>query len=1542
MTNVRRFFALSAVASISVAGLAFAPVAANASNRSDYLVTNVDGTTSVESLTASQAASVANNDNVAIVEPDRKVAVTDASVEQVFGLGVSSTAVAGDPIPGRYIVTFNSATAAQVSVASSNVNVLATYTNAINGYTADLTADQLSSLRANPNVTNIEQDRVVSVNGTSDQSGATWGLDRIDQRALPLDGHYKYNYDGTGVTAYVVDTGIYAAHVQFGSRVSASGFTAITDGNGTNDCHGHGTHVSGTIGGSTYGVAKNVTLVPVRVLDCNGSGSTSGVIAGLNWVVGAHQAGVPAVANLSLGGALSTTLNAAVAAAVADGVTVAVAAGNSAADACLSSPSSEPSALTVGASDSADQQASFSNFGKCVDIYAPGVGITSSYIGSPTTYASMSGTSMASPHVAGVAALYLQANPTATPAQVATALTNASTKNVVLKLGAGSPNQLLYSASFANAPAGVPSAVGSVSAASTSGTSVTVTWTTPASNGGAAITDYTVEYAPVSNSSTTLTWTPFAHTATTGTSLVVTGLTTGTPYYFRVSAKNSVGNGPTTQTSSTVTPQIAGLPSAPNGFTAATGRLQITLAWTAPTTTGTSAISDYVIQQSTDGLNFAPITRAASTTTSYTVTGLTAGTPYWFKVAAKNTAGVGAYTAVVSATPLAYTAPGVVTSLTAAAALSAATVTWVAPVDTGGGAITGYAIDYSSDNGATYTGRVTASSTARSYTISGITGGTRYLIRVRAQNQYGTSADATVAVTPTAPLVPSPPVLKTAVSNNYNSETLTWTAPVTNGGSTITNYAVEYSTDGTNWTRSPMIAASATTYGFSTLQGGVAYQFRVIAFNGVGASQPSNEMTATPMAYTVTSEPRALSGVVSGTSAYLSWSVPLSYGGLTVTGYKVYSSTNGVNWTLIGSTDGATRSFSATGLTQGVTYSFKVTALNTVGESAASNIATLTYKIAGTPNPPTSVTASANATAINVVWSGATAGSAPITDYVIEYMTGNTTTWTVYADGVSTATNAVLTGFPVDVPVTLRVKAVNSYGPSPASVSVTVTPRSAVTAPSSPTGVITAAGDTKIGVKWTIPTNNGGGNISGYAVTANPGGNKCATTTTSCVVTGLTNGVLYTFTVTATNAAGTSAPSAASLAMSPVEAPMASAIAQSWGLDRIDQHNLPLDGYISRDGSGLGVTAYVIDTGIFTGSNQFPNLRSGWTAISDGRGTNDCNGHGTHVAGTIGGATYGVAPRATLVPVRVLDCTGSGNLSDVVAGIDWMIADHVAGTPAVANLSLGTDYSASLNDAVARAVADGITVVVAAGNENSDSCTKSPASASGALTVAASTNADAKASYSNWGACVDLFAPGSSIVSAGISGYTSTATMSGTSMASPHAAGVAAALLTNNKWMSPSDVATTMKADATVGALSGVDNSTVNALLFEHQVTAGTVMGFDDGDPALLELFDNSADSASSNFDFGNAAPVAVVKRAVAIKRVSRTAKGVTVTVTAPKGATITLYRNNKVVAKGKNTTFVLAGKVTAAQKFKAVASLNGSLITSSVVMLSVRAPYAP
>lgn len=343
----------------------------------------------------------------------------------------------GDPIPGQYIVVFNDDVAdphgkAQEKALKKNGKMKYSYGAVLKGFAAELSDAAVAELRADPDVAYVEQDQTVSINTT--QTGATWGIDRIDQRNRPLSGTYTYTSTGAGVRVYIIDTGIRTTHAQFGGRASSV--------YGGSDCNGHGTHVAGTVGGSTYGVAKGALLRGVRVLNCAGSGTWSGIIAGMDWVRVNHIK--PAVANMSLGGGFSSSVNTAVNNLSNAGVFVAVAAGNSNASACSFSPASAANVTSVMSSTSSDAKSSFSNFGSCAHLYAPGSSITSAWSTSNTATNTISGTSMASPHVAGVAALYKATFGDASSSTIRTWLINNSTANVITGNPSGTPNRLLF------------------------------------------------------------------------------------------------------------------------------------------------------------------------------------------------------------------------------------------------------------------------------------------------------------------------------------------------------------------------------------------------------------------------------------------------------------------------------------------------------------------------------------------------------------------------------------------------------------------------------------------------------------------------------------------------------------------------------------------------------------------------------------------------------------------------------------------------------------------------------------------------------------------------------------------------------------------------------------------------------------------------------------------------------------------------------------------------------------------------------------------
>lgn len=516
-----------------------------------------------------------------------------------------------------------------------------TFKHAIKGFTGRLTTTAIEEFRRNPKVKYIEQNQVIKLVAT--QSGATWGIDRIDQANLPLSTSYTYNTNGSTVDAYIFDTGVRSDHVEFGGRV-VGGFSSIAAEPTPEDVNGHGTHVAGTVGGSTYGVAKGVTIIPVKVLDATGSGTNAGVIAGLDWAAANHTTR-PAVGNMSLGGGISTALDDAVRRCITDGIVMSVAAGNSNLDASTASPARVQQAITVGSTTNTDAKSSFSNYGTLVDIHAPGSSITSAYFTSSTATAVLSGTSMATPHVTGAAALYLEYAPNSTPSQVEAALKQFSAVGRITGLPAGTVNNLLQ-INYGTVPSLPAPAVPSLSSPANAATNVsiapTLSWLA-----ATAATSYNLEYSTSSTFASNVT----TITGITTTSRAISGLANSTTYYWRVSSTNSTGTSAPSAVRSFTTAAPLAIPVAPTLSAPANAATNVsrtpTMSWNAVT-----GATTYEIQISTVN-TFATVTfgRTGLTARSIRVSPqLGSLTAYFWRVRAVNAAGTGPWSAVRSFT----------------------------------------------------------------------------------------------------------------------------------------------------------------------------------------------------------------------------------------------------------------------------------------------------------------------------------------------------------------------------------------------------------------------------------------------------------------------------------------------------------------------------------------------------------------------------------------------------------------------------------------------------------------------------------------------------------------------------------------------------------------------------------------------------------------------------------------------------------------------------------------------------------------------------
>ncbi|MCA1942000.1 MAG: fibronectin type III domain-containing protein [Yonghaparkia sp.] len=896
--------------------------------------------------------------------------------------------------------------------------------------TAEQALEAAAQLEASPLVVDVQPNyvyRVGEVVETTDafeppysftktQTSTTWGLGRIDQVPSSLDYRYTYDTTGEGVTAYIVDTGIRPTHVEFTGRL-APGFK-LPGFATTGDCNGHGTHVAGTVGGTTYGVAKKVTLVPVRVFGCDGSGDTVGLVQALNWIIADHQVGEPAVINMSLGGPYDVTLNNTVQDAINDGITVVVAAGNDSEPSCYYSPSSATNAITVNAATKNNIDASYSNFGSCSDIYAPGSEVKSADKDSNTDSKILSGTSMAAPHVAGVAARILSHWPELTPAQVAAKI-----------LGEASPFYTglndYFEAICAESPWIAPCANGVLLndpeiilfAAQLQPLLETQNPTITGSPVGTSTLTATVgswlQTAPEPDVDPPLTYqwkrSGTAIPGATGLEYTLTPADVGKTITFTVTG-NVQGFSSLAKTS-TPTAVVTRPPlGAPTGFNLTPLPGRIGVEWSPPAQTG-GTIIDYVIQyrsiSSTTYLTFNDGVGATYFDTE--ITGLSRGASYYVRVAAKDEYGLSTYTPAV----LVKTLTGVTTAptgLTATAAPRSIQLDWSAPSTLNGGTVTDYIVRYRVTGTTTWKTFTDGVSTSTTATVTGLSGSRSYEFAVQARTAFGTSSSATIKKSTLSGL-PTRPATLTATASRTSME-LVWGLPdTTNGGGDVTAYVVKVRRSGTTtWTTVATTASDASSITVPNLSRGISYEFSVAAKTTYGTGT-----AATLKKSTLTGLPSAVVGLTTTptlTGMELAWSAPATTNdGGSVTDYVIsYRRTGTTTWTTV--TDGvsATTGFTFSTLKRATSYEFRVSAKTIYGTGTSTTVKRST--LTGVASAPTGLAASARtAKTISLSWTApATTNGGTITDYVVRYRLAGTTTWLTFADGVSTGTTATITG----------------------------------------------------------------------------------------------------------------------------------------------------------------------------------------------------------------------------------------------------------------------------------------------------------------------------------------------------------------------------------------------------------------------------------------------------------------------------------------------------------------------------------------------------
>lgn len=956
-------------------------------------------------------------------------------------VGATSSMAAYADIRSTYIVMPNDGSASEVRalIASLGEYPEAQLAQVDNLFIVELLPEDVAKIAASSAVAFIEQDTPVSTAGSQNPT-PSWGLDRVDGSS---DGSYNFSdQSGEGVIAYVFDTGVAGDHPDLVGRVS-QGFDAFGANQANKDCHYHGTHVAGTIAGSEFGVAKKASVVPLKVLDCNGSGSITGVIRAINWTIANHPAGTPAVANFSLGGGRSAGFNAAIASLVESGITTVVAAGNERTDACTRSPASTIEAITVGATDRFDTRSSFSNFGECVDLFAPGSAIVSADARNYTRPVALSGTSMAAPHVAGISALILGQSPTALPEQVEAALFELSQPGVV------NNSQTLRGNRLANIPGPtwtpiptIPGAPTGLVATETGRGFAAFTWdATPGATG------YQIEYRKGGQN--------FFSPANVATNnFRVEGLSGGEVAYLRVRA---VVAGATTKFSATVGARSAlEVSSEPRNLTLdATSKFGMVLTWATPSYLGGASNLNYRVEMKTTG-NWGAI--SSGPINNLRISDMKS--PHSFRVFAVNEAGVSESSAEVTFDPaLVYAVQTVSATIEAG---SNASVAWVS--DAPGG--TNFEVTLT--NAVGLPNAVSYMVQGNQHRLTGLTRMTGYRVSVTPvgtiRGLQSATSFATAAVVPGVPRVVSN--VRQEASWNLN-----FAAPSDNGGVSITSYRLEQLVSGA-WATAQ--TSSSTIFNVPLPAKGTFNDFRLIATNAVGDSVPSNLIRISTPA-TRPSSPQSFSAeLLADGKVQMSWVAPADDGGAAVSGYRIENLRGGV-WSLVTTQRNLTNSSIV--VPKGTTVSYRVLASNNAGMSNPSDSVEL-FRNASVPGAVASFGTTITNGMVRLSWvAPSDDGGSPSLGYWIEQKLGSE--WVVALEGLNSSSYSMPIGAPGQL-MMFRVIATNALGSSTPSVERGVTiPFGKASAPQDFSAVMESG---RLRINWNYPAVLGGSTVSRYVL----------------------------------------------------------------------------------------------------------------------------------------------------------------------------------------------------------------------------------------------------------------------------------------------------------------------------------------------------------------------------------------------------------------------------------------------------------------------------